>query len=43
MFSQANPLLDYNNPLMNLTFEDVYNRWYKDKQLEDITSHTLEG
>lgn len=39
----ANPYLDYSNPLMNLTFKEVYERWYADKQNEDITQHTLEN
>ena len=41
--STYNPAIDYNNPLMNLTVKEVYERWFKDKQLEDITSHTMDG
>ncbi|MDY5646887.1 MAG: site-specific integrase [Candidatus Onthovivens sp.] len=40
---QSNPLLDYSNPLMNLTFKEVYERWYRDKSYEDISPHTMEG
>ena len=39
----ANPYLDYSNPLMNLTFKEVFERWYADKQHEDITKRTLEN
>lgn len=41
--SVYNPAIDYNNPLMKLTVKEVYERWYKDKQLEDITEHTMDG
>ena len=41
--SLFNPAIDYNNPLMKLTVREVYERWYKDKQLEDITEHTMDG
>lgn len=41
--NQYNPALDYSNPLMKLTFREVYERWYQDKSLEDITPHTMEG
>lgn len=35
--------IDQNNPLLNLTFKEVYKRWYHDKQFEDISKHTLEN
>lgn len=41
--SRLNPALDYNNPLMKLTVKEVYERWYQDKSLEDVTPHTMEG
>jgi len=39
----ANPYIDYNNPLMNLTFKEVYERWYHDKSFEDISQHTMDN
>lgn len=38
-----NPALDYHNPLMRLTFKEVYERWLKDKQCEEITKSTIEN
>jgi len=35
--------IDYNNPLMNLTFKEVFERWYHDKSMEDISIHTMEN
>ena len=31
------------NPLINLTVREVYERWYHDKQYDDISVHTLEN
>lgn len=39
----ANGYIDYNNPLLNLTFKEVYERWYHDKSFEDISSHTMDN
>ncbi len=39
----ANPYVDYNNPLMKLTFKEVYERWYRDKSFEDISQHTMDN
>ena len=41
--NQSNPLIDYSNPLINLTFKEVFERWYHDKSYEDISPHTMEG
>ena len=43
MQTGANPYLDYNNPLMKLTFREVFERWYKDKSTEDISVNTMEN
>lgn len=37
------PALDYDNPLMKLTLKEVYERWYHDKQFQDVTKHTMEN
>jgi len=33
--------IDPNNPLLNLTVKEVYERWFHDKQYEDISKNTI--
>ena len=35
--------LDYDNPLMNLTFSEVYERWFAEKSKTEISQRTLEA
>ena len=41
--ASATNLISHDNELFNYTVRDVYEHWFKDKKLEDITPHTLDG